>query len=222
MRLKSKKKITFQSGDLFNIKPPLNSNLRKYSIAKIEGDILLSVKWHPKGICSTYLCTLKEGDIISASIEKNEKFYFPKEASSVWLIANGTGIAPFLGMIIKNAKTNIQLIWGGRTKDSFQCYKEVLEDYSMRSKKNKIIQNQMNTFQFALSQSNEKEHVQDLILKNQTRVIKALEEGEVFMICGSIKMQNSVLNTLNEISKTNLERPLSYYQNNGQILMDCY
>ncbi len=80
----------------------------------------------------------------------------------------------------------------------------------------------MNTFQFALSQSNEKEHVQDLILKNQTRVIKALEEGEVFMICGSIKMQNSVLNTLNEISKTNLERPLSYYQNNGQILMDCY
>ena len=37
-----------------------------------------------------------------------------------------------------------------------------------------------------------------------------------------IKMQNSVLNTLNEISKTNLERPLSYYQNNGQILMDCY
>ena len=222
LRLKSKKKITFQSGDLFNIKPPLNSNLRKYSIAKIEGDIILSVKWHPKGICSTYLCTLKEGDIISASIEKNEKFYFPKEASSVWLIANGTGIAPFLGMIIKNAKTNIQLIWGGRTKDSFQCYKEVLEDYSMRSKKNKIIQNQMNTFQFALSQSNEKEHVQDLILKNQTRVIKALEEGEVFMICGSIKMQNSVLNTLNEISKTNLERPLSYYQNNGQILMDCY
>jgi sulfite reductase (NADPH) flavoprotein alpha-component len=42
------------------------------------------------------------------------------------------------------------------------------------------------------------------------------------MICGSIAMQNKVLETLNEISITKLNKPLSYFQNKGQILMDCY
>lgn len=42
------------------------------------------------------------------------------------------------------------------------------------------------------------------------------------MLCGSMAMQQSVLDTLNEIATTQLEQPLSEFENNGQLLMDCY
>jgi sulfite reductase (NADPH) flavoprotein alpha-component len=214
LRLRPKKKGGFQSGDLLNIIPPEEMNARQYSIAKIGNAILLSIKWHPHGICSTYLCTLKVGDTIVAHIEKNAKFHFPKQASSVWLIANGTGIAPYLGMLKENRKTSVKLTWGGRTKASFNCYQEVLE--------NTHPSKQLTSCQLAFSQTKENEYVQDILLKQQTEVVKTLKEGGIFMLCGSIVMQHSVLDTLEEITTTKLQQPLSDFENNGQILMDCY
>ncbi|MFT4848140.1 MAG: sulfite reductase (NADPH) flavoprotein alpha-component [Sediminicola sp.] len=214
IRLRPKKKGSFQSGDLLNIIPPGDTYARQYSIAKVDGDILLSIKWHPKGICSTYLCTLKDGDTISARIENNVKFHFPKQASSVWLIANGTGIAPYLGMLSENRKTPMQLTWGGRVETSFDCYRAFLES--------KLLRKQATPYQVALSQIKDKMYVQDLLLKQQTEVISTLKNGGVIMLCGSIAMQYSVLDTLEEITTTNLQQPLSYFENNGQLLMDCY
>ncbi len=214
LRLRPKKKSKFQSGDLINIIPQEDTSPRQYSIAKIDGDILLSVKWHPKGICSTYLCALNVGDTILASIEKNVKFHFPKQASSVWLIANGTGIAPYLGMLNENHTTPMQLTWGGRTEASFDYYREVLESTLLRK--------QITPYQLVFSQAKEKKYVQDVLLKQQTEVARTLKEGGVFMLCGSMAMQHSVLDTLEEIAVTQLQQSLSDFENNGQILIDCY
>lgn len=214
IRLRPNKKGRFQSGDLLHIIPPGDTYARQYSIAKVDGDILLSIKWHPKGICSTYLCTLKDGDTISARIEKNVKFHFPKQASSVWLIANGTGIAPYLGMLNQNHKTPVKLTWGGRIETSFDCYREFLES--------KLLRKQVVPYQLALSQTKEKMYVQDVLLDQQIEVAKRLKNGGAFMLCGSIAMQHSVLETLEEITSINLQQPLSDFESNGQILMDCY
>lgn len=214
LRLRPKKRERFQSGDLLNVIPPGDTFARQYSIARIDNDILLSIKWHPKGACSTYLCTLKQGDTISARIEKNVKFHFPKHASSVWLVANGTGIAPYLGMLHKNTKISTHLTWGGRTEASFDYYREMLESSTS--------QRPLTTYQLAFSQAKEKNYVQDVLLKQQVEVAKTLSEGGVFMLCGSMAMQNAVLDTLEEITRTQLEQPLSDFENNRQILMDCY
>lgn len=214
IKLRPNKKVRFQSGDLLNIIPPGDTYARQYSIAKVDGDILLSIKWHPKGLCSTYLCILKVGDIILARIEKNMKFHFPKQAASVWLIANGTGIAPYLGMLNENHKTPMQLTWGGRIETSFDCYRGILES--------KLLRKQLIPYQLALSQTKEKRYVQDALLEQQTEVAKTLKNGGVFMLCGSMAMQHAVLDTLDEITTTNLQQPLSDFENNGQLLMDCY
>jgi sulfite reductase (NADPH) flavoprotein alpha-component len=42
------------------------------------------------------------------------------------------------------------------------------------------------------------------------------------MLCGSLAMQNEVLDVLEEITSTYLNRPLSDFENQQQILMDCY
>ena len=212
LRLRPKTKCKFQSGDLLNIIPPGEEIIRKYSIARIDNDILLSVKWHPKGICSTYLSTLKENDEISASIEKNINFRFPKKANSVWLIANGTGIAPFLGMIYKNSKAPLKLLWGGRTEASFKYYS------------NKLVNEPLNfkNFYLAFSQEKDKAYVQDILIKQKQEVVETIKEGGVFMLCGSMAMQNDVLQTLEKISNDELQQPLSNLENSGQLLMDCY
>ena len=210
-----KKRIRFQSGDLLNMLPPEDpSVVRKYSIAKIKNDILLSVKWHPKGICSTYLCRSKVGDIVKGSIENNVSFHFPRQASSVWMVANGTGIAPYLGMLVENRDVATRLTWGGRTETSFDYYKEYIDEA--------LSKNRLNNYQVALSRTIDKSYVQDILFQHKEEVAQTLTNGGTIMLCGSLAMQNGVLNTLEEITKTQLKQPLSDFENNGQLLMDCY
>lgn len=222
LRLRPKENASFQSGDLFNVVPPGDSLARQYSIAKIDEDILLSIKWKPKGICSTYLCTLKKGDIVLAGIQENINFHFPKKTSSVWLISNGTGIAPFLGMLDINNNTSIRLTWGGRSEDSFDLYREIVERSLSQHNLNDFKQEHYATYELAFSQGKAKKYVQDLLSDKQVEVAKTLSDGGVFMLCGSKTMQNLVINTLKEISKIHLDQPLSDFEKKGQLLMDCY
>ena len=42
------------------------------------------------------------------------------------------------------------------------------------------------------------------------------------MLCGSEKMQYSVLDTLEEITNKYLLKPLREYQDSGKIITNCY
>ncbi|EDM45567.1 putative Oxidoreductase, FAD-binding protein [unidentified eubacterium SCB49] len=221
LKLKVLDKLSFSSGDLLAVIPPNSDTARKYSIAKVDGAILLSVKKHNKGLCSEYFSLLKSGDTILASIEKNESFHLPEDAPSVYAIANGTGIAPFLGMLSQNKEQPFHLLWGARGEDSFTLYKSYL-DKKLRLANVKSITEPVKTFEIAFSQKRNKNYVQDLLLKDRERVARKLNDGCVFMICGSMVMQQAVLEVLEEITKTELQQPLSHFESKGQLLMDCY
>ena len=214
IKLRPYKKISYQSGDLLNITPPKSSIARKYSIAKIKDEIILSIKLIPKGFCSSYLCSLKVGDILYGSISKNIHFHFPKTATKVWCIANGTGISPFLGMLYNNIEIPTVLTWGGRTEASFELYQNLINK--------SISKGNLKSYQLSLSQGNKKQYVQDQIYEQEEQVAKLLKKGGVFMLCGSISMQNAVFKVLDKITTDRLQKPLSEFENNGQLLTDCY
>lgn len=214
--LRPKRRLKFKSGDLLNIVPPNETLPRKYSVAKIGNDILLSVKWHPKGKCSTYLCLVKIDEIINATIEENSAFHFPKKAPLVWMVANGTGIAPFLGMLNEGKRISKKLTWGGRERESFNNYQKYINEASNYNR------SQILDISLAFSQVNSKKYVQNVLLEMKKEVAYSLDKGGVFMLCGSLKMQQSVLQTLNEITTEVLERPLTDFENKGQLKMDCY
>ncbi|MGJ8549923.1 PepSY domain-containing protein [Winogradskyella wichelsiae] len=216
LQLRPLKKIKFQSGDLLAFKPNEDEAAREYSIAKVEGDILLSIKKHEKGLCSTYFSTLNTADTITATISENKEFHLPAKTKDVILIANGTGIAPFLGMINDNKKQkNIHLFWGGRTKTSLKLYAGLLEEAKKQDK--------LNQLQTAFSQEQaEKIYVQDLLIQNKEFIAKHFQQNGVVMICGAIAMQSRVLEVLNNITTEQLNKPLSTFESNGQIKMDCY
>lgn len=214
LKLKPKKKERFTSGDLLSITPNGSDVARQYSIAKMDGDIVLSIKKHKIGRCSTYLSELNKGDTFNAWIDKNPYFHFPKKATSAVLIANGTGIAPFLGMLNENKNTTIRLYWGVRYQASSKIYNEYLETH--------IKNNQNINLHISHSREGNKKYVQEYILTQKENILKTIDQDGVIMICGSLAMQHQVLESLESMFKNYPDLNLDILEQKGQLKMDCY
>lgn len=214
--LKPQNKSNFESGDLLAIYPANDNRERFYSIGKKDNAIQLVVKLFENGFGSGYLNQLKVGDSIQARAMSNSNFHFPKTAQNIAMIANGTGIAPFLGMIDENhSKNNIELYAGFRFDNSLTSeYRNFAE--------HQISKNQLKNLHFAFSREENKYYVMDLIRRDDVYFAELLKNNGVVMICGALKMQKDVEVVLNEITEKHLQKPLSYFVENNQILSDCY
>jgi sulfite reductase (NADPH) flavoprotein alpha-component len=211
--LKSKQKKAFQSGDLLAIYPKNDILERMYSIGKLNGNIQLSVKLHPNGVGSQLLNNLKFGETFQVRLISNASFHFPKKAKRVILIANGTGIAPFLGMLHENSSAvETHLYYGLRHKTSLDIYKPNLDEVIKNKKLSK--------YHLAFSQCENHLYVQNLVQRDSKFIAKSLENDAIIMICGSLAMQNAVVKVLESICENELNSSLNHYKK--QVLMDCY
>lgn len=211
--LKPSSGTKFQSGDLLAIYP--ENKERLYSIARHNGMVQLIVKLHPQGLGSGYLYNLNVGESISTKIMTNPAFHLPKTAESVALIANGTGIAPFLGMISNNhRKANICLYAG------FKYRNEMILQYEQFAEE-EIRLNHLNSFQFAFSREQKKQYVLDLVRKDADYFTELLQNNGLIMICGSLNMQRDIETILNNALATK-NKGVDFYKMNKQILTDCY
>lgn len=206
------------SGDLLVYTPEEDGLDRQYSMSvnRKEKTVLLSIKKHPKGIASGLLSEMEKNGRLSVSFQRNPTFHFPKQADHVLMIANGTGIAPFIGMIEENKKRiPVSLFWGGQNEDSFELYKPHLY--------NLVNHGRLNQLRTAFSRADEKsQYVQDVIKKEEQLIMSNITSNSVIMICGSIKMQKAVEEVLNELTLRNLNKPLQYFNDQGLVKTDCY
>ena len=212
--LRPSKKSSFVSGDLLGITPE-DGRERLYSVAKYQGDVWLSVKLHSQGVVSNLLNNLQIGDTLQAALVANKHFHFPKKAPQVVCIANGSGMAPFIGMIAENTqKKPITLIWGCRREASLEIYRPYIEQFTREGK--------IANYWQALSREGDKFYVQDILRREAPFFAELLKNKGIVMICGSVAMEKAVTEVLEAICREHLEKPLSYYQNKGQIKTDCY
>lgn len=206
----------FQSGDLLAIYPANDNRERFYSIGKCNNHIQLIVKLFPDGLGSGCLHNLHKGDTIAGRILTNPSFHLPAHAQKVAMIANGTGIAPFLGMVSNNnASTEIFLYAGFRHNNS------LTQEYQIWANQ-AISKQQLNNIEFAFSREENKQYVMDLIQRDDVFFANLLLNGGIVMICGALQMQKNVETVLNNIVIEHNGKPLSYYKENNQILTDCY
>lgn len=215
LSLKPKKKLKFQSGDLLAIYPGNEGKERLYSIGKIDGDIQLVVKLHEKGLGSGFMYDLNIGSVFKARIIENKTFHPPVNKELI-LIGNGTGIAPFLGMIHSNSKKiPIHLFIGYRKETALVSeFKAKAKDY--------ISSGYLKEFHLALSREGNSCYVTHLVAKEANTIAISLQNGGVVMICGSIAMQNDVIEELKKICEVNTMHDFDFYLKKGQILTDCY
>jgi len=214
--LKAQSGQKFESGDLLAIYPANDNRERFYSVGKSNGAVQLIVKLFENGLGSTYLHNLAKGDSIQARIMANSNFHLPKQTNKIAMIANGTGIAPFLGMIEENnSNKEINLYVGFRYNNSLtQGY----QNFADEQHKKKRLQH----IHFAYSREDNKQYVMDLIQRDAIYFAALLQNKGVIMICGALKMQKDVELVLNDICMLHNKQSLQYYIENKQILTDCY
>lgn len=213
----STKTTKVSSGDLISVQVNKEEKPKLYSLATLKnGTLAIAVKKHEMGLCSTYLSQLKIASHFDGRIINNKKFHLPKTKKEILMIATGTGIMPLLGMIQnKKAKNKTFLYWGIKSPKSEELYSDILNPI----KKEK----QLSQFNIAYSQfQGKKEYVQDLLNRDQKQVSGLLKNGGVIMICGSVSMQSEVIKLLNQICLKFNSKPISFYENKGQLRMDCY
>jgi len=215
LSLQPLKRMRLTSGDLMAIYPANDHRERLYSIAVINKEIQLHIKLHADGLGSGFLQALTPQMKIAARIIKNEHFHFPKSAPAVVMISNGTGIAPFLGMISQNiGQTPCYLYCGFRERSSYQRYEEMLEEN--RSAK-KVV-----GLSAAFSREDGKQYVSDLVLRDADLIADVLLKRGAVMICGSLAMQKNVMEILETICQLKTGHSVSHFQSHDQILTDCY
>jgi len=216
LTLRANMRAKFSSGDLLAIYPANDTRERLYSIGNHSGNIQLVVKLHPNGLGSEFLNNLIPGNTIKARIINNKAFHFPKKVSKVALISNGTGIAPFLGMIEQNkTKTETHLYAGFRMEtETVSGYKKFTSEMMEKQK--------LQSFHLALSREAEHFYVMDLIKRDADFFINLLKENGVIMICGSLAMQKDVEAILDKLCVERNAKSISDYKENGQLLTDCY
>ncbi|WP_394774468.1 PepSY domain-containing protein [Flavobacterium sp.] len=216
LTLRANMRAKFSSGDLLAIYPANDTRERLYSIGNHSGNIQLVVKLHQNGLGSEFLNNLIPGNTIKGGIINNKAFHFPKKASKVALISNGTGIAPFLGMIEQNkTKTETHLYAGFRMEtETVSGYKKFTSEMIEKQK--------LQSFHLALSREAEHFYVMDLIKRDTDFFINLLKEDGVIMICGSLAMQKDVEAILDKLCLAGEMKSISYYKENSQLLSDCY
>ncbi|MCM4165843.1 MULTISPECIES: PepSY domain-containing protein [unclassified Arenibacter] len=217
LNLSNQNGSTPRSGDLLSVVPADGARERLYSIGKLDkATLLISIRKHQKGLCSNYLYQFEQGEKLSATVVSNRNFHFPKNAKRTILIATGTGIGPFLGMIRENIKKReIYLYWGARTNNSFNLYQDYIESALQEGK--------LTHFKTAYSRNQpEKIYVQHLVQRDKDVFLDVLKNKGCIMICGSIAMQKEVLQELQQLCNEYLGKDLSHFQNRKQIKMDCY
>jgi sulfite reductase (NADPH) flavoprotein alpha-component len=216
LTLRANLRARFSSGDLLAIYPANDTRERLYSIGNHSGNIQLVVKLHPHGLGSEFLNSLIPGNTIKARILDNKAFHFPKKAAKVALISNGTGIAPFLGMIEQNkTKTETHLYAGFRIEtETVLGYKKFTSEMIAKQK--------LHSFHLALSREAEHFYVMDLIKRDANFFIDLLQQGGVILICGSLAMQKDVEAILDKLCLEKKMKTILEYKENGQVLTDCY
>jgi sulfite reductase (NADPH) flavoprotein alpha-component len=213
--LRPRKRLRVNSGDLLAIYPENNHRERLYSIGVIDDEIRLNIKLHADGLGSGFLQKLSAAEKINARIIRNEHFHFPRKAPEVILISNGTGIAPFLGMISQNNKcTPVHLYCGFRERSTYERYESFLEQSRYEKKVESIF--------VAFSRGDEKQYVSDLVKRDANLITGILSRRGVVMICGSLAMQKDVMVMLDTICQLNTGKSISHFQSHNQILTDCY
>jgi sulfite reductase (NADPH) flavoprotein alpha-component len=146
-----------------------------------------------------------------ARIIRNDHFYLPKNSNPLILIANGTGVAPFIGMIEQAKKSRDLTLYFGIAN------REVFSKMTTRLDIEKV-----NNLHLAFSREEPFKYVQDLIFQNSEDLADKIKVGAEIMICGSLAMEQEVILALDAILKTQLNSNFSEFKKNGRYYSDCY
>ena len=216
MRLFGGTTFQFQPCDLLGIVPPDDTIPRYYSISSVASDteVEICVRKQTGGKCSTFLHELALGAEIDAITRPNPDFVPPSQRRPVIMVAAGTGISPFIGLIRSNARHQpIHLFWGGRTPTSDFLYEDVLGEA--------LADHSLTTLTTAFSRIKGGGYVQDKLREDADRLVSLIRQGAAIMVCGGDAMAQAARAEFDAILAP-LGQSVLRLKQKGQYLEDIF
>lgn len=221
---------SLDANTILRILPPIKG--RKYSIAssqKLYTDTLdLTIKTiryqfnksNHEGAASVYTNeTLSLNSTLSFKVHNNCGFILPSDTDiPIIMIGVSTGIAPFRAMLQERENDNIKgktwLIWGNKNADKDFLYKDDLITFKERS----VLERLDTVFS---CDGKEKLHVHNILVAQKELFVAWINNGAHIYICGSLKMGNSVNNTIEKMLK-NTSLDIEHLINTSRWHEDVY
>lgn len=204
----------FAAGDLLSVYPKGDNVARLYSLASSSRDkvVELCVVRVEDGLCSNQLLDMQIGDVADVVVTPNLDFRAPRKRPCL-MIAAGTGIAPFAGMIRANRRTPIDLYFGLRHPDQDFYYRDEIARWKHDGR--------VARFSPAFSRHDGKTYVQDRLADEADHVAARLKAGASVMVCGSVAMGRAVAEVIDRIAATS-GTSLDRLRDQGRYLEDVY
>lgn len=155
------------------------------------GNVSLTVKREPGGICSPYVCDLAKGDKVQVTGPFGTTFLMPDDAKArLLLICTGTGSAPMRAFTMRRQRTHgsgsggMTMFFGARTPDSLPYFGPLAKVPDSLLVKHLV---------FSRLPDQPREYVQDRMLAQQDEVAELLGDPNTHVyICGLRGMEAGV------------------------------
>lgn len=155
------------------------------------------------GVCSTFLCDLKVGDISKLTGPVGKAFIMPETPNAnLIMVATGTGIAPFRAFLskrynqLKQEKGQTWLFFGAQTRKDY-LYESELEEYKENDTCHVVTA-------FSREEKNAeggRMYVQHRLIEHGETLFEMLKKPETYLyICGLRGMESGILEGFEEIA----------------------
>ncbi|MBV1895485.1 MAG: benzoyl-CoA 2,3-epoxidase subunit BoxA, partial [Rhodobacteraceae bacterium] len=158
-------------------------------------NLSLTVKREENGVCSNFVCDLKQGDKVQLTGPFGATFLLPTDANAhLLMICTGTGSAPFRGFTMRRQREapdvseSMTLVFGARRPEELPYFGPL----------NKIPESFLKkVFAFSRQDGETKQYVQDKLRQESDRVARLLQDpkGHIY-ICGLKDMEQGVQEAL--------------------------
>jgi benzoyl-CoA 2,3-epoxidase subunit A len=178
---------------LYSISSPRDGERPNYN------NFSLTVKREEQGLCSNFLCDLKQGDKVKLTGPFGSTFLVPNDPEAkLLMICTGTGSAPFRAFTMNKQRTNpdltgaMSLVFGARTEASLPYFGPL----------NKIPESFLRKhFAFSRSENQPKRYVQDDLKGRAAEVLTFLQDPNAYVyICGLRAMEEGVEAAFSEVA----------------------
>ncbi len=179
------------------------------------------------GLCSDFLCELKEGDSLNFYIHKNNNFKLPSGDKDIIMIGPGTGVAPFRSFVAERDATGASgrnwLFFGDRNFTTDFLYQTEWQQYKATGLLTKI--------NLAWSRDTaRKNYVQHELKKEASELMQWIDGGAYVYICGnkdpmSIDVEAALINIVSDQKNISQEEAIQFLENlgeQGRYVKDVY
>jgi len=158
-------------------------------------------------VCSDYLSSVNENEIIEFFVQKNKRFKLPSEDKDIIMIGPGTGIAAFRGFLYEReaiaARGRSWLFFGEQHFDSDFLYQTEIQNWEATGTLTKV------NVAFSRDQK-QKIYVQYRMLSNGSELYQWIQNGAYIYVCGkkdpmSLDVEKTLIQIIQQYGNKSME-----------------